>query len=146
VLRGLGGVVLSGAIALALVVVSAVALSSGGGRQPPPPTPSAQPTRTPDPVALGQNLFQTKGCIGCHSVSSRGLRSEIGIGPDLSNLRHWASVRKPEMTAEAYVRESIVQPQAFLVPGFRDREIEMPVIPVSEPELQAVVVFLLTDP
>jgi hypothetical protein len=38
----------------------------------------------------------------------------------LSNIGTVAATRKPGMDAEAYIRESLLQPSAYVVPGFPD--------------------------
>jgi hypothetical protein len=49
----------------------------------------------------------------------------------------------PGLAAEAYVRQSVRQPQAFVVPGFDGAFTRMPALPVSDAELEALVDFLL---
>jgi mono/diheme cytochrome c family protein len=112
----------------------------------PAPTLPRTPTAVPAPVLAsvdGRTLFQRKGCIGCHSVSAAGLKSQMGFAPELSALAQIAAQRRPPMPAEAYVRESIRLPQAYRVPGFAD--FDMPSLPVSDAELDALVTFLLSD-
>ncbi len=41
-----------------------------------------------------------------------------GVGPDLSRIAIVATTRKPPLTAEQYIRESIESPAAFTVPVF----------------------------
>lgn len=86
----------------------------------------------------GRMLFQAKGCGGCHALAGV---STSGIGPDLANLPRVAARRIPGYSAEAYVRESILDPQAFVVLGFGS--VQMPRLPVTEREVDALVVFLL---
>jgi cytochrome c551/c552 len=104
--------------------------------------PERARTLTAAPVALdGKTLFQRKGCIACHSVNAAGLKSLASFAPELSALPQVAALRKPGLAADAYVRESIRQPQAFRVPGFTD--IDMPILPLSDAELDTLVEFLL---
>jgi hypothetical protein len=50
------------------------------------------------------------------------------------------------MTAEAYLRESIVAPATYLVPGYEHTRYRMPAyINLSEPELEALVQMLLRE-
>ncbi|HEY3064080.1 MAG TPA: c-type cytochrome [Chloroflexota bacterium] len=120
----------------------------------PTPAPSVVPSATPVPTLVpapiaappdGKTLFQRKGCIGCHSVSAAGLKSEVNAGPELSALAQIAPLRRPGLTADAYIRESIRLPQAFRVPGFSPGSVEMPTLPVDDAELDALVTFLLSD-
>ena len=87
----------------------------------------------------GQTVFLTKGCTGCHS---RAGVSEGFIGPDLTDLADRAGDRVEGLTAEEYVRQSVLDPQAYIVSGYGG---QMPVLPVDTEELDALVEFLLSD-
>lgn len=87
----------------------------------------APPGTTPvdsadDPRAQGQYLFRTvtPACNACHSVSPGGDMA----GPTLAGMATRAAeiIASPEYEGEAtdvegYIRESIVAPSAYLVPG-----------------------------
>ena len=142
-------VVALGGVAAALIVASVVVAAT------PPPQPAAAapsslvvaaPAPSPtaeasNPVERGRILFQSQGCIGCHSVQAAGLVSKAPIGPDLSGLPTTAATRRPGLSAEAYIRESVRQPQAYIVPNYND--VQMPTLPVAEVDLDALVAFLL---
>ena len=75
------------------------------------------------PVALGEELFltpplnvgaQALWCSQCHTID--GIAAGL-IGPDLTNIGAEAAQRKPGMSAEAYIVESIRQPDAFIATG-----------------------------
>ena len=73
-------------------------------------------TSNTTPAVAGQQLFQTLGCVSCHGATGEG-----GRGPALSGLfgRETQLVGGQKITAdEAYIRESILNPQAQLVDGF----------------------------
>ena len=88
---------------------------------------------------MGARIFQGKGgCIGCHTVGGVGGQT----GPNLSQMASVAPTRKGT-SAEDYIRESILQPQAFLVQGFP------PVMPsfqgvLSDQEVSQVVEYLMS--
>jgi cytochrome c oxidase subunit 2 len=128
-----GSVVLSGAVAASLTIATLVVL-----RNTAPTAPGAALHEQ------GRTLFQQKGCIGCHSVTDKGLVSRTPMAPDLSALGQRAAARRPGLAADAYVKESVRQPQAYIVPGFT--EIEMPTLPVSDTEVEAIAAFLLAPP
>jgi hypothetical protein len=65
------------------------------------------------------------------------------IGPPLDGIAASAGTRRPGLSAEAYIRESIRQPQAFISPQAAGNGIQMPTLEVSETELDALVAFLL---
>lgn len=64
----------------------------------------------------GQNLFVGPGtCNSCHDVSA-GVKI---VGPSLKGVASRAGARKPPLTADEYIRESILTPNKFVVPGFQ---------------------------
>jgi len=68
------------------------------------------------PAVAGQQLFQSLGCVSCHGANGEG-----GRGPALVGLfgRQVFLTNGQTLTAdEAYVRESIENPQAKIVSGF----------------------------
>jgi cytochrome c oxidase subunit 2 len=68
------------------------------------------------PAVAGQQLYQSLGCVSCH-----GAQGEGGRGPALVGLfgKQVFLTNGQTVTAdEAYVRESIENPQAKLVSGF----------------------------
>jgi cytochrome c2 len=72
-------------------------------------------------AANGEKLFASQGCSACHSLKE----GEKIIGPALFhggqtavNRIKGADYRGKAKTAEEYLRESIVEPNAYIVPGF----------------------------
>ena len=56
------------------------------------------------------------GCGNCHVIP--GVPGADGeVGPDLTTLGKVAGTRKPKTTAKEYIRESILDPDAFVSPG-----------------------------
>jgi cytochrome c oxidase subunit 2 len=96
-------------------------------------------TGSTTPASAGQQLYQTLGCASCHGANGEG-----GRGPTLAGafgkvtpLQSGESVR----VDEAYIRESILNPQAKLVAGFG------PIMPtfqgqVSEDQLVQLVAYI----
>jgi mono/diheme cytochrome c family protein len=75
-------------------------------------TSGAAPTGKP---AAGKALFAAQGCAACHTFTPAG--SKATIGPDLDHLA--ANAQKANRgPLPAYVKESIVDPNAYVVPGF----------------------------
>lgn len=61
-------------------------------------------------------IINRGGCGNCHVIP--GVSGADGeVGPDLSRLGTVAGTRKPKTTAKEYVRESILDPDAFVAPG-----------------------------
>jgi mono/diheme cytochrome c family protein len=64
----------------------------------------------------GAQLFAAQGCSGCHMIKGQG----GVVGPDQSTIGTTAGTRKPGLSAEDYIRESITNPGAFVVPGYQN--------------------------
>jgi cytochrome c551/c552 len=67
--------------------------------------------------APGKAIFLQQGCIGCHTYKPAG--STATIGPDLDKLPEYAKTAKQPL--DAFVRESIVKPGAYIEKGYRDQ-------------------------
>jgi len=63
----------------------------------------------------GLAVFQEFGCGGCHTLKSAGANGKVG--PDLDNLKKEAADAH-RGTLEAFIRESILKPDAYIAPGF----------------------------
>jgi mono/diheme cytochrome c family protein len=77
------------------------------------PTPERGSSATQ--TARGSQIFQKAGCTECHGVP--GSRSAT-IGPDLSQIATIAAGRIPGYSAEEYLRESFLIPNAFIVDSY----------------------------
>lgn len=68
----------------------------------------------------GQELFikpvlgSSAGCKTCHSLEA----GVTIIGPSLAGMADLAGGRNPELSAEDYLRQSILEPDAYVVEGF----------------------------
>lgn len=93
-------------------------LVSGGGTVIEPVTISAAPAASDDPVVRGQRLFSSAPaiCSTCHSLQA----DVVIVGPSLAGIANRAGSRVEAQNAEAYIRNSILHPGDFVVPGFQD--------------------------
>lgn len=64
----------------------------------------------------GEQIFKAAGCGGCHTLAAAG--TTASAGPALSKLADDAQQRAPGMSLEEFIRESIVQPDERVAPGF----------------------------
>ena len=73
-------------------------------------------TGTPPEASAAVVAAVTKGtCNACHTIS--GVPGAVGIvGPNLANIGNEAADRIPGYSAEQYLHESIVDPNAFIAP------------------------------
>jgi|SRR5919201_2139895 mono/diheme cytochrome c family protein len=80
--------------------------------------PSATTTAAPpgNPTA-GKPVFAKTGCGGCHTFKPAGSTGKIG--PDLDKLPQYAK-QANQGSLEDFTRESIVNPSAYLQPGYSD--------------------------
>lgn len=67
------------------------------------------------PTAAGKAIFTSAGCAACHTFKAAGASGKIG--PDLDTAPQ-VDAKKDNMALAAFVRESIVSPNAFIAPGF----------------------------
>jgi cytochrome c551/c552 len=94
----------------------------------------------------GEELFaQTvlegqAGCVTCHSLSP----DQVLVGPSLATIGSDAASRVEGLDAEAYVRQSIVDPGAYVVEGFADNLMPNWGEILSDSEVSALVAYLLT--
>lgn len=66
----------------------------------------------------GKALFNNAkaGCFLCHTVAGSGGTR----GPDLSHIGTVAENRKPGMSADDYLKESLLEPSTYVVPPFEN--------------------------
>lgn len=62
-------------------------------------------------------IFSRYGCNGCHQLSAIGATGIVG--PSLEGIGATAATRQPDMSAEGYLRQSILEPNAHVVEGFQ---------------------------
>jgi cytochrome c2 len=99
-----------------------------------------------DPEA-GKQLFQqanirgTPACSTCHSLEP----GKKIIGPSLAGIAARAGERKSGFSAEEYLRESILTPNAYVVEGFSQGVMFQGFKDVlTEEEIDNLIAYLLT--
>jgi mono/diheme cytochrome c family protein len=100
-----------------------------------PPTPTLTPLES-----QGRGVFDTY-CSRCHGTNS----DTVVVGPSLRGIATRAGTRVAGLDAEAYIRDSILNPAAYTVDGFPAET--MPRVfkdELAPEELDAVIAFLLT--
>jgi nitric oxide reductase subunit C len=108
-----------------------------------------------DPVAVGQSLFSQSpaGCFACHSTVA-GVNL---VGPSLAGIaeRAAARIKSPDYhgtatDAASYIRESILDPSAYLVPGPNYSSKGQSMMPpgfatsLTTPQIDGIVAYLMT--
>ena len=116
----------------------------------------SRPAAVPGDVSRGAKLYETLPCGSCHDISRPWPGGDIC--PNLGNIATEAAriVRQPDYHGHAtdaagYIRESIVNPNAYVVPGPTYRQADgQSVMPkafgesLTPAELDDLVAFLLT--
>jgi cytochrome c551/c552 len=67
-----------------------------------------------DGAADPKTLFVDNGCNGCHTLKAAGANGTVG--PDLDKLPELA--RKAGKPLDEFIRQSIVDPSAYIEPGY----------------------------
>lgn len=94
----------------------------------------------------GAQVFRVKGCATCHDGPDS--RPIADFGPSLVDVASWAGERVPGLSAEEYLAQSIRTPAAFIAPGSPGSSGgpgagQMPLLQMSDAEIDAVVTYLL---
>jgi cytochrome c oxidase subunit 2 len=98
----------------------------------------AKTVDTSDPIAYGRSLFVKNGCGGCHTLTDA--RAVGQVGPNLDGIG--------SRTDEAYIRESIVDPNAVIAEKCPAGPCQANLMPqnfgqvLTEAELNALVTYL----
>jgi mono/diheme cytochrome c family protein len=118
---------------LALLLGVTVLLAGCGGEKTVSPTAekvvgtvASATTTTAGPAgnpASGAKLFTAQGCNGCHTF--KPARSTATVGPDLDKLPEEA-MKASRGSEQQFVHESIVNPTAYIEPGYEPPKTQMP--------------------
>jgi mono/diheme cytochrome c family protein len=120
-------------LVMVLLLAGIVALSRARLRVPPQGTMS--------PAEYGAVVYQTAGCVACHSVDGR-----VGIGPTLMNLYGYERMmndRQLLVADEAYLRRSILEHSAEVVAGYGNVGPSL-AGKLEEPQIAALVEYIIS--
>ena len=93
------------------------------------------------PGQAGKSVFVNNGCNSCHTLKAAGATAKIG--PDLDKLP--AEARGAGKPLAAFVRESIVNPSAYVAPGFPDNVMPKTFSTLPKAQLDALVQYLISS-
>jgi mono/diheme cytochrome c family protein len=90
-----------------------------------------------------KDIFTASGCGSCHTLGKAGTSGTVG--PKLDDLKTAAAKFGPQtkQTPEKYVEQSILDPQAFTVPGFPKGVMPSYKGRLKPKQVQALVKYLL---
>jgi cytochrome c oxidase subunit 2 len=87
-------------------------------------------------------IFKSSGCGACHTFSAvAGANGKVG--PDLDNLADTA--QKAGKSLEDYVHESLVDPNAYVVPGYQPNVMPSFESSLSSEQIDALVQYLVKE-
>jgi len=86
----------------------------------------------------GKTVFANNGCSGCHTFRPGGATGTVG--PDLDKLP--AEAQKAGKPLQDFVRESIVNPNAYIEPGYQKNVMPGDFGRLPKAQLDALVSFL----
>ncbi len=86
----------------------------------------------------GKAVFTANGCDSCHTFTPAGANKKIG--PDLDNLRQEA--QRAGQPLEQFIRKSIVDPNAYVEPGFTKGLMPTSFSSLPKAQLDALVSYL----
>jgi cytochrome c551/c552 len=115
------GVVVTFFVAMMVVIVFVGREKSEAKAEVPAPPPATSPQPAPPPPgpkgnpAAGKTVFAANGCGSCHTFKPANATGTVG--PNLDNVA--ADAQKANRgSLQQYVDESIVDPEAYIAPGF----------------------------
>jgi cytochrome c oxidase subunit II len=86
----------------------------------------------------GKALFISNGCDGCHTFKPASATGTVG--PDLDNLRQAAQAAGQPL--EEFIRQSIVDPNAYVAPGYQKGVMPETFSSLPKQQLEALVKYL----
>jgi cytochrome c oxidase subunit 2 len=87
----------------------------------------------------GKAVFESQGCGSCHTLKAAGATGKLG--PDLDKLP--AEAQQAGKPLEQFVRESIVDPNAYVAPGYSKNVMPQTYAQLPKSQLDALVQYLI---
>jgi cytochrome c oxidase subunit 2 len=99
-------------------------------------------TTSGTPGEAGKAVFDNQGCGSCHTFRPAGSTGKVG--PDLDDLA--AAAEKAGQPLDEFVRQSIVDPGAYVAPGYPNNVMPKTFAELPKNELDALVQYLTQQP
>jgi cytochrome c oxidase subunit II len=100
-----------------------------------------QAVTSPNASVSGAAVFKNNQCAGCHTLTAAGAKGTAG--PDLDKLPQWAAQAKQPL--ESFIRTSIVDPNAYIQPGFPKNLMPQTFASLPKQQLDALVQYLISS-
>jgi mono/diheme cytochrome c family protein len=126
---------------LAAFILNWEATAVGGAELNLVPTPTPSAELSDDPVVRGQAVYDANGCGACHTIDGISVGA---VGPTLNSIGETAAARIEDLSAEEYIRQSILNPAAYLVDGYDDLMIKTYGDTISDSQIDDLVTFLMS--
>ena len=125
-----------------------VTLAACGGEPTVDPLEIGDPERGREIWDTGGGVIGREGQVGCrvcHSLDGSVSPSSQERAPSWQGISERAGDRVPGLSAEEYLRQSIVDPSAYVVEGFDDTMLKSFRFLLSEEDIDDLVAFMLTQ-
>lgn len=96
-------------------------------------------TTSQSPSTAGAAVFKNNGCGSCHTLGAAGAAGKVG--PDLDKLPQ--SAQQAKQPLESFVRTSIVDPNAYIQPGYPKNVMPETFKSLPKQQLDALVQYLI---
>jgi cytochrome c553 len=129
-------------VILSLLLAMLLAACGGGAPSGPVVGDAARGKALYDRSTLGTK--SAEGCVTCHKYDEKEGKAEKA--PYTKGTATRAATRVPGMSAEEYIKESILKPNAYIVEGFNQDDMYQKFgQELSAQEIADLVVYLLTE-
>lgn len=111
----------------------------------PQPVYAEEESRIVGDTARGEAIFRNgvgdaPACVGCHALTP----STWSLAPVMEGISERAVERVEGLSAGVYLEQSILDPSAYLVPGFRNIMFPQYAEHLSEQDLADLIAYLMT--
>ena len=138
------------AFALALLLAFAIALviafisASGVANMTPAPAANALDAKDIARSLAGASAIRGAGFVDAYACSVCHIKAGGKVAPHFAGIATRAGQRRAHLTAPEYLRESILQPSAYLAEGFANAMPANYAKRLSAQELADIIAYLLT--
>jgi cytochrome c len=128
---------------LVVIVILSLALAAcGGGQSGPVVGDAARGKQLYNQSTLGSK--SAEGCVSCHNYDEAA--GDDDKAPYTAGTATRSESRVPGLSAEEYIKESIVNPNAYVVEGFNEGDMYQDwAKDLSEQQIADLVAYLLTE-
>jgi nitric oxide reductase subunit C len=127
-------------VVFALVVIALMLAACGGGGAAPSGAGGGASADAGKAIFAKQVIGAQAGCVTCHSLEA----GKKLVGPSMAGLASRAGSTVSGKSAEAYIRQAILEPNAHVVADYPQGVMQTYAKDLKEQELNDLVAYLLT--